>query len=347
MISRKVGIAVLLSSVVAMTALAQSNRWTAAEIKTASGREGCQQLAVLPKKLSRNWKLSFISPNKGHPFFGVWSGAMKDAAKFYGASFAETDAAGDYTKVPDLLETMLAAKPNFVGTGGTGPDVTDGVAARLQDLKIPFMGIDTGPNEYSPYVYGIPDNFAGKLGAETLAKGVQARQAADWKGKELFFIEFTIKGFPVCANRTGASAKAFKSAFKLDDKHVLTVDVGTGISGADGMKAILAANKNAVFAFIPCWDGLGFDGYNAAKDSGREKDVLMVTLGGDKPSADLLMTKPVGYYGYVEFQPYCEGWGWVESALGILQGVQIQPYQTRRVTTQATIEARYKELYAK
>jgi ABC-type sugar transport system substrate-binding protein len=96
---------------------------------------------------------------------------------------------------------------------------------------------------------------------------------------------------------------------------------------------------------IPCWDGLGFEAYNAAKDSGREKDVMLVTLGGDKPSADLLVTKPIGFYGYVEFQPYCEGWGWVETSLAILEGLPAQPYQTRRVTTQADIDARYRELY--
>ena len=63
------------------------------------------------------------------------------------------------------------------------------------------------------------------------------------------------------------------------------------------------------------------------------------------PPADLLVTKPQGYYGYVEFQPYCEGWGWVESALAIQEGVPFKPYQTRRVTTQADIDTRYRELY--
>lgn len=335
---------VVLSFLTAVT-FAQTGRWSAAEVKAATGKEGCQQLTALPKRLKSKYKLGFINPNKGHPFFGVWSDAMKDAAKFYKVQFTETDSAGDYTKQADLLETMLAAKPNLVGNGGTSPDIYEGLAARLQDLNIPFLGMDNGPSDYSPYVFGIPNAYAGKTGGELLAQGVEARQKTDWKGKELFFVEFTIKGLPACADRTGASAKVFKSKFKLDDKHIITVDLGAGVNGADGMKAALTANKNAVFAFIPCWDGLGFEAYNAAKDAGREKDVLMVTLGGDKPSADLLITKPMGYYGYVEFQPYCQGWGWIETALGILEGLPVQPYQTKRITTQETIAARYRELY--
>ena len=345
MFTKKLLVALLISSSIAAVAFAQSGRWTAAEVKAASGKEGCQQLTALPKRLKKKWKIGFLNPNKGHPFFGVWSGAMQDAAKFYGAQFVESDSAGDYTKQQDLLETMLAAKPNLVGNGGTGPDIYEGLAARLQEVKTPFLGMDNGPSEYSPYVFGIPDFFAGKTGADLIAKGVEARQKTDWKGKELFFIEFTHKGVPACANRTGAAAKAFQAKFKLDKAHVLLVDVATGQSATDGIKAVLAAHKDAAFAMIPCWDGLGFEAYNAAKDSGREKDVMLVTLGGDKPSADLLVTKPIGFYGYVEFQPYCEGWGWVETSLAILEGLQAQPYQTRRVTTQADIDARYRELY--
>jgi len=73
--------------------------------------------------------------------------------------------------------------------------------------------------------------------------------------------------------------------------------------------------------------------------------VMLVTLGGDKPYADLLLTKPENYYGYVEFQPYCEGWGWAETAIALLEGIPVVPYVPRNVTTQDTIDARFQELY--
>src|SRR5215510_6592654 len=319
--------------------------WPSDEIKAATGKDACSPLAQLPKQFKQPWKLGFINPNKGYPFWGAISQSMHDAAKFYGVEFYEVDAAGDSTKYPDLMETLLLNKPNVFGVGGSGPEVYEGLAARGQEAGVTFLGLDDGPSAYSPYVYGIPDAFAGKTGGELLIKGVEARLQSDWKGRDLYFIEFTHKGIPACVNRTGGATQAFKEHFKLDDKHVLLADAATGQTPTDLVKAILTAHPDAVFAMIPCWDGLGIEPYNAVKQAGREKDIMMVTLGGDKPPADLLVTKPQGYYGYVEFQPYCEGWGWVESALAIQEGVPFKPYQTRRVTTQADIDARYRELY--
>ena len=329
----------------APAAQASVEKWTADDVKNATGKDQCTPVAQLPKTFKQPWKLAFLQPNKGNPFWGAVGQSMANAAKFYGVDFTEIDSAGDATKYPDLLETALLKKPNVIGNGGSGPETYEALAARAQEVGTTWLGFDNGPSAYSPYTYGIPDNFAGKTGAELLIKGVEDRQKADWKGKEVFFIEFTHKGIPACVNRTGGAVQAFKSHFKLDDKHVLLVDVATGQSAADGIKAVLTAHPDGVFGLIPCWDGLGIDAYNAAKDAGREKNILMVTLGGDKPPADLLVTKPMSYYGYVEFQPACEGWSWVETALAIQEGVPFQPYQTRRVTTQADIDARYKELY--
>jgi hypothetical protein len=269
---------------------------------------------------------------------------MNEAAKFYGADFTELDAAGDYTKLPDLFETLLLSKPAVGGTGGVGAE-GEAIALRAQEEGVTYIGLDTGPSAYSPYTYGVPDAFAGKAGAELLIKGVEERVASDWKDRELFFIEFTHLGVPACIPRTGAAATAFKDHFKLDAEHVLKADLATGQTAADLVTTILTAHPKAVFAMIPCWDGIGIEPYNTAKDLGREGDVMLVTLGGDKSVADVLITKPKGYYGYVEFQPFCEAWGWVETALAIKEGVTFRPYQTRRTTTQADIDARYAELY--
>lgn len=319
--------------------------WDPADVTAATGNEQCEPLAQLPKQFTEPWTLGFINTNKGFPFWGTISQSMTDAAKFYGVEFVELDAAGDSSKMPDLMETLVLSQPSLVGTGGVGPDIYEALAARAQETNAAWLGLDTGPSAYSPYVYGIPDSFAGKTGAELLIQGVESRMANDWQGKDLYFVEFTHNGIPACVNRTGGAVSAFKDYFKLADDRVLQADSATGQTATDLMKAILTANPNAVFALIPCWDGLGLEAYTAAKDAGREGDLLMVTLGGDKPPADVLVTKPQGYFGYVEFQPYCEGWGWVESALAILEGVTFQPYQTRRVTTQNDIDSRYRELY--
>jgi ABC-type sugar transport system substrate-binding protein len=318
-----------------------SDTWSAEEIKKGTGVEQCTQLAQLPKKFTKPWKLGFINPNKAHSFWGTVSQGMNDAAKFYNVTFNEMDSAGGSDI--ELFETMLLNNPDVVGTHNAVD--YQAVAARALDKNIPYIGFDNGPTEFSPYVYGIPNGIAGTRGAELLIEGVEKRLQSDWKGRELFFLEFTHNGIPACVTRTGAAAKAFKEHFKLDDKHVIQLDVATGKTDVDMMLATLTAHPQAVFAMIPCWDGLGIAPYNAAVEAKRDGDVMLVTLGGDKPPADLLLTKPKGYYGYIEFQPFCEGWGWVESALAIAEGVRFQPYQTRRAVTQADIDQRYKELY--
>jgi ABC-type sugar transport system substrate-binding protein len=266
---------------------------------------------------------------------------MNAAAKFYNVTFNEMDSAGG-TDI-ELFETLLLNQPDVVGTHNAND--YQAVAARALDKNLPYIGFDNGPTEYSPYVYGVPNGYAGQKGAELLIEGVEKRLKADWKDRELFFIEFTHNGIPACVTRTGAAAKSFKEHFKLDDKHVIQLDVSTGKTDVDMMLATLTAHPKGVFALIPCWDGLGIAPYNAAVEAKRDADVMMVTLGGDKPPADLLLTKPKGYYGYIEFQPFCEGWGWVESALAIAEGKRFTPFQTRRAVTQDEIEQRYKELY--
>jgi len=315
--------------------------YSADEIKKATGVEQCSQLAQLPKKFAKPWKLGFINPNKAQSFWGQVSVGMNAAAKFYNITFNEMDSAGG-TDI-ELFETLLLNQPDVVGTHNAAD--FQAVAARALEKQIPYIGFDNGQTEYSPYVYGVPNAFAGEKGAELLIKGVEERQKTDWKDREMFFLEFTHNGIPACVARTGAAAKKFKEHFKLDDKHVIQLDVSTGKTDVDMMLATLTAHPTAVFAMIPCWDGLGIAPYNAAVEAKRDADVMLVTLGGDKPPAELLLTKPKGYYGYIEFQPFCEGWGWVESALAIAEGVRFQPYQTRRAVTQADIDQRYKELY--
>jgi ABC-type sugar transport system substrate-binding protein len=318
--------------------------WTPEDVAKGTGIEQCSTLATLPKKFTQPWKIGFVGFNNAQPFHGAFQKGAADAAKFYGVEFVNMDAAGNAGAIIDLANTMMSQKVQALGVLGQGPDVYDPVAAAAQEQKITFIPADSGKSDYSPYTYGIPDSVTGKTGGELLVKGVKERQAADWKDKEFFFLEATYTSIPACVSRTGGAAKAVMAGLGLDDKHMIQLD---GVKGnvSDLIKAQLTAHPNATFGLIPCWDQLGIDPYNVAREAKRGGDIMLVTLGGDQPPADLLVTKPQGYYGYVEFQPYCEGWGWTESALAILEGEQFQPYAPRRTTTQDTIEARYKELY--
>ena len=331
------------TTIVEVTAV-PSETWAAEDVIAATGVEKCQPLATLPKVFKQPLKIGFVGFNNAHPFHGAFQKGAEDAAKFYGAEFVNMDAAGNGGGIIDLASTMMSQDVMALGVLGQGPDTYEPIAVTAQEKKIVFIPADSGKSEYSPYSYGIPDTISGKTGGELLVTGIKERQAAEWKDKEVFFIEATHTAIPACVNRTGGAAKAVKAGLGLDDEHMLKMDNATG-AVTDLIKSILTAHPDAAFGLIPCWDQLGIDPYNVARESGRGADIMLVTLGGDQPPADLLVTKPEGYYGYVEFQPYCEGWGWTETALSVLEGTQFVPYAPRRVTTQADIEARYQELY--
>ena len=316
--------------------------WAPADVTTATGNEKCTPLAALPKTLGNAKKIGFVGANNAHPFHGTVQKGIEDAAKFYGVEFVNMDAAGN--PVLDLAETMMTQDVQALGVLGQGMDTIDPIGASAQEKAILFIPADSGKTDYSPYTYGVADSLSGKRGGEMLAEGVQKKMEGDWAGKELFFIEATYNSIPACVARTGGAKKAFVDAMGLDEEHVIQFDGAVGPL-ADMIQATLTAHPDAVFGMIPCWDQLGVDPWNVAREADRGGDVMLVTLGGDKPYADLLLTKPENYYGYVEFQPYCEGWGWAETAIALLEGIPVVPYVPRNVTTQDTIDARFQELY--
>src|SRR5262245_1570650 len=115
------------------------------EIKTATGVEQCTQLAQLPKKFTKPWKLAFINPNKAQSFWGTVSTGMNAAAKFYNVTFNEMDSAGGSDI--ELFETLLLNNPDVVGTHNAVD--YQAVAARALDKNIPYIGFDNGPTEFS------------------------------------------------------------------------------------------------------------------------------------------------------------------------------------------------------
>jgi ABC-type sugar transport system substrate-binding protein len=320
--------------------------WDPAEVTAASGPEKCVPVAALPKELSKPWKLGFIHVLKSHPFHGVVGKGAMDAAAFYGADWVEVDTGGaGGTAAIDMANTLLLDKPDVIGIIGQGPQTRDPIAQAAYDNGAIFLGIDCGKSDWSPYIYGIGDARSGKVAGQLMAEGLAEKMAGDWKGRELFFVEMTHSGIAICLDRTGALRDVAVQAQGLDADHVILADMAAVPDLNTFLLDQLNAHPDGVFAFTGCWDGMAIGPYNAAKEAGREADLILVTMGGDQTPAEMLACKPVGFYGYLEFQPYCEGWNWAVTALAILEGERYEPYTPQILTTQDTIEARFQELY--
>ncbi len=314
--------------------------WQAGDIANASTPEKCRPVAALPRQRQKGWTLGFIVPNQTHPFFIQREAGMAAAARFYGVKYVSLDAADSSSY--NLLPSLLEQKPDLIGSHN---DVLS-IAAKAQKEKIPFLSVDLMPVQFDLHPFGVPDSQAGKLGGDLLAQGLRERMASEWKGKELFFLGFTAKSIPACVTRTSSAAQAIQDNLGLDDAHILIQDPNA--DGSNPQAALLSTlddHPQAVFGLIPCWDQLGIDPYQAAAAKGYENRILLVTLGGDRSNLEFLKMKPAGYYGLVEFQPFCEGWSWVETAVAILEGLAHEPYMVSQTVTQANVDARYAELY--
>ncbi len=320
--------------------------WTPEEVTPNTGPEACVPVANLPKELSDEYLLSFINVLKSHPFHGVVYKGIEAAAAFYGADLIDGDTAGaGGTAAIEMGNTLLLEKPDVIGIIGQGPDTRDPIAQAAYDAGTIFLSIDSGRSEWSPYVYGIGDARSGLAAGELMVEGLTEKMGGDWKGKELYFVEMTHSGIAICLDRTGSLRDVVVAAFDIPEDHVLQADGAAGVDQTAFLLDQLTAHPDAAFAFTGCWDGMAIAPYNAAKEAGREADLMMVTMGGDQTPAEMLYCKPEGFYGYLEFQPFCEGWSWVETALAILEGERFVPYQTRFKTTQDIIESRFVELY--
>jgi ABC-type sugar transport system substrate-binding protein len=320
--------------------------WTPEEVIPNTGPEQCVPVATLPKTLSDDWVLGFINVLKSHPFHGTVFKGIEAAAEFYGVGVIDGDTAGaGGTAAIEMGNTLLLDNPNVIGIIGQGPDTRDPIAQSAYDAGAIFLSVDSGRSEWSPYVYGIGDARSGKAAGELMVEGLTEKMAGDWAGKELFFLEFTHSAIAICLDRTGSLRDVVVAAFEIDEDHILQADGAAGVDQTAYLLDQLTAHPDAAFAFTGCWDGMAIAPYNAAKEAGRESDLMMVTMGGDQTPAEMLYCKPEGFYGYLEFQPFCEGWSWVETAIAILEGERFVPYQTRFKTTQDIIEKRFVELY--
>jgi len=202
------------------------------------------------------------------------------------------------------------------------------------------------PVKFDLHPYGVPDALAGKLGGELLIQGIKEKMAGEWKGKELFFLGLSDSSIPACVTRVEAATQSVREEFEVDENHLHYWDSNAGGESPNAaLLSVVQDHPQAVVGIIPCWDQLGIDPYKFIAAAGYARQVLLVTLGGDQSNLEFLKTRPEGYYGLVEFQPFCEGWSWVETALAILEGVPFQPYEVSRTVTQSNIEERYGELY--
>src|SRR4029453_9737642 len=144
---------------------AASPVWTPADVAKVAKANGVapfDPVYAVPKTLAKKYKLAFINPDLSNPFFATWSKAMKAAAKFYGVTFVQGNAATKYDRETDIYDPLAAQKIDAVGAH-PGNTV---IAQKAKKAKTPFTTIDSVVTGAAHL--GVPDVHAGTLAAQLL-----------------------------------------------------------------------------------------------------------------------------------------------------------------------------------
>ena len=81
----------------------------------------------------------------------------------------------------------------------------------------------------------------------------------------------------------------------------------------------------------------------AAKAANRSADILAVTNGGDAAARAALRDKSNAgiLVASIDYQPYAEGWNFIEAAIATAMGQKFDTFKVDRVLTAANVDSFY------
>ena len=312
------------------------DRYTPEEVSAATGSKAVTPIYAVPKDLQEEYVLAFINPGQNIPFFHSWSEGMNAAADFYGVDFIETDLQLKYEETVNQFETLLVRDPDVLGTLTTaGP----ALKARADAAGIPIIPIDI-PIEGNPYFLGIPNEKAGRMGGELVAAAAQERLAGDWQGRNLVYIGLGETTCEPCETRVQEGLAAVRETLDIPDQNVVMLSTGGQTEPTlTAMTDTLTAHPNDVMIIVAMNDEAAAGAIQAVRAAGRTEDVLMVSLGADRLGRDIMRADADGaIVALVDFNPWAQGWNWVEAAIAVAEGEEFAPYDISRIVTRENID---------
>ena len=320
------------------SASAAAERFTAAEVTAATGGHQVVPIYEVPKTLKERYKMAFLNPGKTVPFFVDWSDGMKAASTFYGVDFIETDLNLKFEDTVSSYETIAVQEPDVLGTLTTA-----GVALKAQTDKVglPIIPIDIAiPG--NPYFLGIPNDKAGQFAGAFIAKAAAAKIAGDWAGRTVTYIGLGSDNADVQKRVTSALDEIRKTVTIEDANVVYLLCNGQADPCQTATTDTLTARPNDVILIVAMNDEAGVGALQAVKSQNRTADVIMVTQGADKAGLDMIRGDTTGVMlGAVDYNPWAEGWSWIEAAIAVAEGEEFRPYDVNRVITPDNIDEAY------
>jgi ABC-type sugar transport system substrate-binding protein len=314
--------------------------YTTAEIAAATGSYHVTPLFAVPKKLPKRYRLAFLNPGLSYPYFATWSAGMKAAAKFYGVDLDQADLNFKYDTQLDQYKQLAVKGPDVIGS----QPMNDSAYSQAKRDGVKIVLID-GTFKDVPH-FGVDDEQVGKLAVDTMATAAKAKISGAWQGRKVDVVGLTAPNCSPCDARVKASFAEAESTLGIPAANTTMLtppgqDPTT--SAGSTFTDFLTAHPNDAVLVVSYGDEPVIGSINAAKAANRGGDILAVSNGGDtaarlalrdSSNKDILLAA-------VDFQPYAEGWNWVEAAIATAMGRPFGTFTVERVLTSANVDQYY------
>jgi ribose transport system substrate-binding protein len=207
----------------------------------------------------------------------------------------------DAAKCIENARTIIAAKPDLVIWYATFPDVNKRVGQLFNEAKLPVITVQT-PALAAP-LFAVDNKLSGHDSGRALAQDFLKK----WPNAQPIAL---ILGWPEQGPLFIDRAEAAKAAIlQVLPKTIISEFSTTGDpSRARQVTAdFLTRHPNSKAMIWAHVDAMGISALAAARNSGREGDVLIATTGGDKSVFPELRKPNSAFIGTFSFFP--ENWG--------------------------------------
>ena len=316
--------------------------YTAAEVAAATGAYDVKPLFAVPKQLPKKYRLAFLNPGLSYPYFATWSAGMKAAAKFYGVDLDVLDLNFNYDTELAQYQQESVKYPDVIGSQVMNEATYN--QATKDSAKIVLID---GTFQNVPH-FGVDDQQVGKLAIDTMESAAKAKMSGAWKGMKVDVVGLSSPNCAPCDARVKASFAEAESTLGIPAANT-TMLIPQGqdptTSAGSTFNDYLTAHPNDAVLVVSYGDEPVIGAINAAKAADRGNDVLAVSSGGDS-AARLALRDPSNkgiLVAAIDFQPYSEGWNWVEAAIATAMGKSFGTFSVDRVLTAANVDTYYPE----
>jgi ABC-type sugar transport system substrate-binding protein len=314
--------------------------YTPAAVAAASGAYQVKPIFAVPKTLPKKYSFAFLNNGKSNAFFATWSQGMNDAAKFYGVTFEDVDLNFHYENELSDYQQLAVKQPDVVGANV----MNSAVYNQMQKDGTKLVMID-GSFQDAPH-YGVPDEQVGQLAIKQLEAPAKTKIAGAWQGKKLVVVGMSAPNCAPCDARVKAAFGQAETDLGVasSDTFMLTPAGQDPTSASQSTFAdFLTAHPGVAILVMSYGDEPVIGAVNAAKAAGRGGDILAITNGGDEAArAAVRDSSNAGILiGSIDYQPYAEGWNFIEAAIATAMGKPFSAFTVNRVLTPQNINTYY------